>query len=162
MSLVTNRQTYSMTFSFVIGIFSGMFALVTRGFLNNYIVQTKYTPYFIGPIIEEVSKFIWVYLLIFLSRKCFNFHRFTSAYGQGLCFGGLEWIWLYRKTWFLSRIIAILMHIVDGFYNTTSVKEIRSKNFKDGGAYLLASILLHMLWNMFALIIAHYIPVFRY
>ena len=149
----TKESTSRKILLYLLGAISGLSSIIGRLLLNQYTSLTQYgfyTTTIIGPFIEELLKFISLYILInYIFKLSFQMKN-EIAYpilSQGLIYGFLEWIIAYSSTKWILRILAIGGHCIFGFFNIGSVFFHQQRKTKIAFINFLLAFGVHMLWN---------------
>jgi len=146
---------------YIISLASGYLAIVLKSLLNSYTGLNQIqliSTIIISPIVEEIFKFISIYLLLLIFKQYSSDQRTYVVSGVilGFSFGVFEWVLGYPNTLWSDRVLATLAHMWWGYFVGRSTYFSSISEWKNAGINLGVAILCHILWNEVAIFIANW------
>ncbi len=146
---------------YIISLASGYLAIVLKSLLNSYTRLNQIqliSTIIISPIVEEIFKFISIYLLLLIFKQYSSDQRTYVVSGVilGFSFGVFEWVLGYPNALWSDRVLATLAHMGFGYFVGRSTYFSSITQWKNAGINLGVAILCHILWNEVSIFIANW------
>ena len=146
---------------YLISLASGLLAIFLKGLLNTYTGLNQIqliSTIIISPIVEEIFKFISIYLLLLIFKQYSSDQKTYAVSGVilGFSFGVLESVLGFPNALWSDRVLATLAHMWWGYFIGRSAYFGFNNEWKNAGINLGVAILCHILWNEVSIFIANW------